>query len=317
MNTLNCKNDFNGRKQHKAFKNFRSNWQLLMLCLPAIICLFVFSYLPMSGIVIAFKDYRLAKGIFESEWAGFKNFEFFFKSQDMIIILRNTIGYGIVFIALKIILGVFLALVLYEVSSRRAIKYYQTTMILPNFLSWVVVGYISYILLNPDVGILNSLLELLGHEEIQWYTERKYWPFILTIANSWKHVGMDMILFYAALMGIDPSYYEAAKIDGANKLQQIKSISIPLLSSIICIQIILALGNIIRGDFGLFYQIPRNIGTLYPVTDIIDTYVQRGLTQGNMAPTAAVGLFQSVTGLILIITANFTIKKISPENSLF
>lgn len=301
----------------KRKKRFLDNAQLLTLSLPAIVLLFIFNYIPMFGIVIAFKNFNPILGFWKSEWNGFKNFEFLFLSQDFSRIVTNTVGYALLFIFLKIALGVAIALMLYEVTSRKALKYYQTSMIMPNFLSWVVVGYISYILLNPSVGIINQIIELLGGTGISWYTEPKVWPIILPIVNSWKNIGMDSIMFYAALMGLDQELYEAATIDGANKWQQTLKISIPLLAPIVCIIGILAMGNVFRGDYGLFYQIPRNVGTLYSTTDVIDTYVMRGVMQGNLGTTAAVGLVQSVVGLIMVIGTNLIVKKLDPDSSLF
>ncbi len=318
MTTEICKK---GKKQKKSFlihkKRSLDNSQLLMLALPAIIIFFIFNYIPMFGILIAFKDFKPIQGFWGSEWIGFKNFEYFFLSQDLLRLVRNTTGYAVVFIALKIILGVAIAVLLYEVTNRKALKYYQTTMILPNFLSWVVVGYVTYILLNPSAGIMNQVIEFFGGEGVDWYSESKVWPFILPLVNSWKHIGMDSIMFYAALMGLDDEIFEAATIDGANKWQRTMKISIPLLAPIICIIGILAMGNVFRGDFGLFYQIPRNVGTLYPTTDVIDTYLMRGVMQGSMGPTAAVGLIQSVVGMVMVIGTNLIVKKIEPESSLF
>lgn len=298
-------------------KRFAENSQLLTLALPAIILLFIFCYIPMFGILIAFKDFKPVKGFFDSPWTGFKNFEFFFLSQDFFRIVRNTVGYALLFIALKIVVGVIIALMLYEVSNRKALKYYQTTMILPNFLSWVVVGYMSYLLLNPASGMFNQMIRFFGGEGIKWYSEPKVWPIILPIVNSWKNIGMDSIMFYAALMGLDAEVYEAATIDGANKWQQTLKISIPLLAPITCIIGILAMGSVFRGDYGLFYQIPRNVGALYSTTDVIDTYVMRGVMQGNIGPTAAVGLVQSVVGLVMVVATNLVVKKIDPDSSLF
>lgn len=305
-----------GRQSNKK-KIFKDNAQLLTLSLPAILLLFIFSYIPMFGIVIAFKKFNPILGFWKSEWNGFENFEFLFLSQDFSRIVTNTVGYALLFIFLKIALGVAIALMLYQVSSRKALKFYQTSMIMPNFLSWVVVGYISYILLNPSVGILNQVISFFGGKGISWYTEPKVWPFILPIVNSWKNIGMDSIMFYAALMGLDQELYEAATIDGATKWQQTVKISIPLLAPIICVIGILAMGNVFRGDFGLFYQIPRNVGTLYSTTDVIDTYVMRGVMQGNIGTTAAVGLVQSVVGLVMVIGTNLVVKKLDPDSSLF
>jgi putative aldouronate transport system permease protein len=272
----------------------------------------------MLGLIIAFKDYRNNLGVFGSEWVGLRNFKFFFTSQDAWRIARNTMGYGILFIILGIICAVTIAILLYEIKNKLALKFYQTTMILPHFLSWVIVGYITYILLEPNIGILNNILNLFGMEGIDWYLEPKYWVVILPVVNVWKTVGLNCIMYYAALMSIDEQLFEAANIDGASKWKQIKYITIPSLVPLMTILTILHIGNIIKGDFGLFYNIPRNVGLLYPTTDIIDTYIYRGLQTGDdIGITTAVGLFQSFVGLIMVVATNKIVKKISPENSLF
>ncbi|MGI2295133.1 ABC transporter permease [Paenibacillus sp. GXUN7292] len=300
-----------------AKKYIRLNLPLLLLALPALLYFFIFHYLPMFGVILAFKDYKYSEGILGSAWAGLKNFEFFFSSQDAFRVTRNTVGYGAVFIVLGNIAAVSVALLLYEIRSKAALKVYQTSMILPRFLSWVIVGYITYAILNPSLGALNQLLQYLGYSPVDWYADPKYWPFIITFSDIWKHVGLNSIIYYAALMSIDPELFEAAKIDGAGRWKQMRSISIPSLVPVITIIAILAIGNLFRGDFGLFYQLPRDVGVLYPATDIIDTYVYRGLRQGDIGITAAVGLFQSAVGLVLVLVSNWIIKKTRPENALF
>lgn len=307
----------NPKSKTKKNLNKRLNTELSLLTIPGVLLLIIFCYIPMFGIVIAFKDYNMSRGILKSAWNGFDNFKFFFESLDAVRIIRNTVGYGIVFVTLSMVCQVILALILFEVMNKKALKAYQTIMILPNFLSWVIVGYISYVFLSPESGVLNEMITFFGGEKIKWYSDPKYWPYILTIVNTWKGVGIGSIYYYASLMGIDASIFEAAEIDGANKLQKIRYISIPSLVPIIVIMLIMSIGGVIRGDFGLFYQIPRDVGLLYPTTDIIETYVFRGLRGGNMAISTAVGLFQSVVGLFLVTLTNFIVKKINPENSLF
>ncbi|MBQ9965638.1 MAG: sugar ABC transporter permease [Clostridia bacterium] len=290
---------------------------MLLLGLPAIIYLFLFSYLPMFGVVIAFKDYNYIDGIWGSPWAGLEHFDYFFSSSDAARIIPNTIMYSLGFLFLKQILCIIVAILLYELSNRIYIKTYQTAILLPNFISWVLVAYIGFTLFSHQHGILNSIIESLGGARIEWYAEPKYWPAILTIFEMWKGVGMGCILYYAALMALDVSLFESAMLDGANRFQQIIHISIPSLMPTLIILLILGIGSIMGGDFGLFYQVPRNSGPLYPVTDIIATYTYRGLTSGNLSQSSAVGLFQSVCGMIMVITTNAITKKISPENSLF
>ena len=300
--------------------NIKDDFQLSVLAFPAFILTLIFCYIPMVGVIIAFKDYNPRIGIMASEWIGLDNFEFYFSSNDFTRTMRNTLLYSTAFLVLGNIVNLTFAIFMYNVKSRMALKYYQTTAILPHFLSMVLVAYIVYGLLSPEGGILNTVLSFFGQKEpIQWYQDAKYWPFILTIVNFWKGVGMGSIIYYAALMGIDETLFEAAKIDGANKWQQIIKIMVPMLSSIICIQLILGIGSLVGGDFGLFYQVTMNKGVLYPTTDIISTYTYRALSEatGSLGRTAAVGLFQSVAGFILVVGSNLIVKKLSPENSLF
>lgn len=288
------------------------------MALPAVICMLIFQYLPMFGVVIAFKDYNYRDGIFKSPWAGFKHFKFFLQSNDVIRVLRNTILYNLAsLLIIGLFLGMVVALLLYEVRSRRANKLYQTTMLIPTFLSWVVIAGIGLMFLNPASGILNTILEHFGKEGIAWYSEPKYWPFILMIVWIWKDAGMASLYFYSALLAIDTELFEAAAIDGAGRLRQIWHISVPCLKPMACITIILRLGNILSSDLGMFYQLPMNSGPLYPATDVLSTYLQRGLQSGSLSTTAAVGLFQSVVGVVLILTSNAIIKKISPEHAMF
>lgn len=301
-----------------SFKRLvRENIALFALTLPAILYFLIFHYTPMVGVILAFKDYKYSDGIFGSAWIGFKNFEFFFTSLDAWRITRNTVGYGAIFIVLGNMAAVTVALLLFEIRGKLALKFYQTSMIMPRFLSWVLIGYMTYALFNPTLGYFNQMLQFFGFEPIDVYSNAKYWPYILVSAEIWKTVGLSSIIYYAALMSVDPELFEAAKIDGAGRLRQIFAISLPSLTPVLTIIVILAIGNIFRGDFGLFYQIPRDIGVLYPTTDVIDTYVYRGLRNGDFGISAAVGLFQSVVGLILILVSNWIVSKLKPENALF
>lgn len=303
--------------RHRKTQRFRYNANLFLLALPAVLFFFVFCYVPMFGVIIAFKEYRYDAGILGSKFVWFDNFRYFFTSQDAWRLTRNTVGYALAFIATGTSLSVAAALLLFELKSRRMVKFYQTAMVLPRFLSWVIVGFITYIVFQPDVGVADQLVRLFGGKQISWYAEKAYWPFILVAVNLWKGIGMSSVMYYAVLVGVDESLFEAAEIDGASKLQKTLHVSVPALIPLTVILLILSIGSLFRGDFGLFYQIPRDVGTLYPVTDIIDTYVYRGLRGGNIAVTAAVGLFQSVVGLVLIVVANSVVRRISPENSLY
>ena len=303
------------KKSHR--QRFKENFELLIMTVPAVIFFAVFYYFPMAGSIVAFKNFNYIKGIWGSPFIGFKNFEFFFTSQDAWRVTRNTVGYGIVFIITGIISAVLVALLLSEIHKRITIKVYQTILILPYFLSWVIVSFITYLLLSPNGGVFNQLRSAFGLEDLMWYSEPFYWIFILPLANIWKTVGLNSIMYYAALLGVDKDLYEAAELDGAGKLRQIINISIPALVPLMTVLSILSIGNLFRGDFGLFYQLPMNIGMLYPTTDIIDTYVYRGLRTGDIGITAAVGLFQSFMGLILVVLSNGIVRKINPDNSMF
>ena len=300
---------------HKA-RTIR-NLGYLSLAMPAILYVIVFNYLPMGGIVLAFKSFKPRYGIFGSPWAGLKNFTFFFGSIDAGRVLRNTVLYNIVFITVGMAVAMGVALLLYELKNRLALKFYQTSMILPYFISWVVVAYIALLFLNPSYGLINKFRLSLGMEKIQWYSNPKYWPFILLFFRIWKSVGMDCIIYYAQLMGVDENLYEAAELDGANRWQQIVHISIPSLVPVASILLIMSVGGIMGGDFGLFYQIPMDVGLLYPATDIVDTYIYRYMIHSNIGVSSAVGLFQAVVGLVMVLTANGIVRKISYENRMF
>lgn len=296
----------------------RETLEFLGIASPGIILLFLFNYLPMFGVIIAFKNYNPNLGIIGSKWNGLQNFKFFFTSPDAVRVIRNTVLYALDFMFVVLAFAVILALMFYALKNRIALKIYNTIAILPKFLSMVLIAYIVYAFLNPVSGILNKFLTLFGNDEmIDWYSKPGAWPFILTIVKVWQTVGMQSIIYYAALMSIDEALFEAASIDGATKLQQVWYISIPHLIPVMTIQTILAFGSIFSGDFGLFYQTTMDVGTLYPTTDIINTYVFRGLKNGNMLVSGAIGLVQSVLGLIMVIIVNTVVKKISPENSLF
>lgn len=288
------------------------------LALFPILYILLFSYIPMVGLIIAFKDYRYDKGMFGSDWVGFENFEFFFTTNDFVRITRNTILLNALFIVMGIICAVALAVALFSLTSRRKTKLFQTVLITPHFLSWVVVGYMVYAFLNPMHGMLNSILKAVGFNAVDWYSKPGAWPAILTISSVWKHIGMDSVIYYAALMGLDSSMFEAAEVDGASKWQVRWYIIVPSLAQIITIMTILKIGNIFRADFGLFYQVTRDVGMLYPTTDVIDTYIFRTMRElGDMGMSSAAGLLQSVVGLVTVIITNHISKKINPDNALF
>lgn len=306
-------------KTNKSEK-VRDNFEFFLMALPGIILFVMFNYMPLYGVLIAFKNFKPLKGIWGSEWVGLDNFRFFFTSQDAFRVTRNTLLYNGTFIILGLVFPVMLALMFYYLRSRTALKVYNTIAILPKFMSAVLIAFIVYALLNTQYGVVNNLIVALGGNRIEWYATVAAWPLILVIVRIWSTIGMDSILYYASLMSLDESLIEAAKIDGANTFQITWKICVPHLTTIMTIQGILAVGGIFGGDFGLFYQVPRNQGVLYPVTDIIPTYIFRGLQSGSnrdMSISAAVGLFQSTVGMILVILTNAVVKKIEPDNSLF
>jgi len=296
-------------KKKTFISRFRANRQLLMLSIPGAIWFVLFAYIPMFGVIVAFKKFRLSgnfiKSLIDSEWSGFDNFKFLFYSGDMWIVFRNTISYNIVFIVLGIVLPILVALMLNEIRQKSLAKFYQSSMFLPYFLSWIVVSYFLFTFLNPDKGYINGILQRLGKEEVAWYSEKKYWPSIIILVSQWKGIGYNTVVYLATICGIDRTYYEAAIIDGASKYQQIKYITIPLMKPVITILFILSVGRIFSADFGLFYQIPKNSGALFDYTNVLDTYVYRALmASGEIGMSSAAALFQSTVGFILIMIAN-------------
>lgn len=309
-------------KRKSFISTYKANRQLLMLSLPGAIWFLLFAYLPMFGVVVAFKKFRLSGGFIESllksEWCGFDNFKFLFYSGDMWIVFRNTICYNLVFIILGILLPILVALMLNEIRKKSLAKFYQSSMFLPYFLSWVVVSYFLFTFLNPDKGLVNGILQSMGKDAISWYSEKKYWPFIIIFVSQWKGIGYNTVVYLASICGIDRTYYEAALIDGATKRQQIKYITLPLMKPVITILFILSVGRIFSADFGLFYQIPKNSGALFDYTNVLDTYVYRALmTSGEFGMSSAASLFQSTVGFILIMVANKIVSMIDSDNALF
>lgn len=301
----------------------KANKELLILSTPGAVWFLCFAYLPLFGILVAFKKFRLSgKGffynLFSSEWAGLNNFKFLFSSGDAWIILRNTVLYNACFIILGIVVPVILALLLNELKNKGMMKIYQSSMFLPYFLSWVVVSYCVFAFLNPEKGYFNALIQQFGGKPISWYTESKFWPFIIIFMSQWKSMGYNTVVYLASICGIDKTYYEAAVLDGATKWQQIKYITLPLLKPVITILLIMSIGGIFKADFGLFFQLPKDSGPLYPVTNVLDTYIFRALkTSGEIGMSSAAALFQSTVGFVLIMIANKIVAKVDSENALF
>lgn len=274
--------------------------------------------MPLYGMLIAFKKYDYSKGIWGSEWNGIENFRYLFATDDAWLITRNTILYNLAFMILNVVLGVALAIFLNEVRLKKSKKIYQTILLLPYIMSFVVISYFTYAFLGDSSGLVNHLLMQLGVERVPFYAESKYWPWILIFVYVWKNIGYQMIIYLSTIVGIDTTYYEAAEIDGATKWQQIRWITLPQLKSTVIMMTTIAMGMIFRSDFGLFYQTPRNQGLLYNVTDTIDTYVFRALiNNGNMSMSSAAAFYQSIVCFITILVFNGIMNRISKEDVLF
>jgi putative aldouronate transport system permease protein len=307
----------------RAFaREMKSNHTLYLMMVPGTVLVFLFSYLPMAGVLIAFKDLKFGGGIFKSfansKWVGLRNFEFLFKGDIAMQATRNTILYNLAFIVLGLVLAVALAVVLNEIRSKRLSKFYQTSFLLPYFLSWIIVAYFTYGLLNAQNGMVNkAILEPLNLQPVDWYFKAQYWPFILVFLGIWKYLGYNTIIYTAAMATINEDLYESAEIDGANKLQQTFYITIPAIAPLMVVLTILAVGRIFNSDFGLFYNVPLNMGTLTATTEVIDTYVFRIMQTADYGMATASGLYQAVVGFILVMTTNFIVKKINGEYSLF
>ena len=305
------------RKNNKKSFGSGKNLTLLLLTLPTLIVVFVMNYLPLYGLIIPFKKINVRLGILKSPWCGFDNFRFLFNSNDILVALKNTVLYNLIFIVIGTVAAIFVALMLFEMG-KKAVKTYQTALLIPYFLSWVVVAYIVNSLLDSEYGIMNNVLATMGREPVNWYNEAKHWPFILVLVNVLKSVGYSAIVYYATLMGIDPEYYEAAKLDGASKIQQIFYITLPMIKNMIIMLTILSIGKIFYADFGLFYNVTLNSPLIYSATDVIDTYVYRALmTIGDVGISATTGFCQSVLGFILVLVTNWITNKIEPDSALF
>nr|WP_308627645.1 ABC transporter permease subunit [uncultured Eisenbergiella sp.] len=307
-----------GRNAKKKVRLIKRYIPVYLMALPGILYLFINNYMPLPGLVLAFKKYSTKKGIWGSPWIGFKNFKYLFKTQDAWIITRNTLGYNILFIFFNVIIAVAIAILLSEITTKWK-KWYQSTILLPHFLSTVIISYLVFAFLSAEHGFLNTrIFPVFGIEPVSWYTETKYWPFILVFVQTWRSVGYSCIVYLSTILGFDREIYEASAIDGASKWQQITKITLPLLRATIIMMVLLAVGRIFYSDFGLFYQVPQRSGILLSVTQTIDTYVYRGLLERNDMPMAtAAGVYQSIVGFILVMSANLIVRKIDPDSALF
>ncbi len=310
------------KRKHRRWT--RDDTELGLLGLPTFVWYLLFCYLPMFGLIIAFKKYQIfprqsfLANLFQSQWVGFDNFKFFINNNTFGMLLRNTLLYNLVFIVLNIVIPVGLAMMINELYSKRKSKVYQTMMFFPHFLSWVVVSYFVFAFLSPDKGLMNKIVTSLGGEKVMWYSEPKYWPFILVFMNLWKGVGYNMVVYLATITGIDQSLYEAAMLDGATKWQQAKYITLPLMKTILITMFILNVGKIFYSDFGLFWQVTQGVpNSLHNVASTFDTFIYSAL-QGStpIGRTAAASLFQSVCCCATILLANFIVSKIDEESAI-
>jgi len=304
-------------------KEIRANYSLFLMLLPGFILVFLLSYLPMAGILMAFERFRLSTGnffvnLFKAEWVWFDNFWLFFNDKFFLYAVRTTISYNLFFLITGTFFSLCIALIINELTNRKMAKVYHSCMLLPYFLSWVVFSYVVFAFLGGEKGFINkSILAPLGLKEISWYAETKYWPIILFVVNTIKFAGYGSILYLSAIVGIEPEYYETARIFGANKWQQITKITLPLISNVVIIMIIITLGNILSADFGLFYNVPLQSPYLREATDIFDIYVYRHLQNGKTAIATAAGLIKSIIGMITVLSANYIVRKIDKEKALF
>lgn len=291
---------------------------LFSMMLPGLIYLIINNYVPMAGLVIAFKRFNYGKGIWGSEWTGLSNFTYLFRTQDAKNIIRNTIGYNLAFIVLGNLLAVAVAVMLNFLQGTMNKKVYQTVILIPYLISMVVVSYIVFGFLSQENGFLNKLLASMGIDPVSWYTTSKYWPAILIIVNLWKSFGYSSILYYATVIGIDSSLYEAATVDGAGRWKQIWHVTLPGLKGTIITMVLLSIGRMFYSDFGLFYQVPMRSGLISGVTDTIDVFVYKALTQLNdVGRASAAGFLQSVLGFVMVLTANLIVRRIDEDNALF
>jgi putative aldouronate transport system permease protein len=299
----------------------RKKWfsMLDLMALPALLYLFINNYVPMFGLFIAFKQIDYAKGIFGSDWVGLKNFQYLFSTQDAYVITRNTILYNIAFIILLNTVGVAVGIMLSEVRRRRMTKFYQTTILLPQLISIIIIANVVFAFLSNESGFLNkTIFPALGISPVSFYSEARLWPFILVFVYIWNRIGYSSVIYFAAVIGIDRELYEAALVDGASKRKQIQHITLPLLKPTIVTLVLMQVGRIFYSDFGLFYQVPMNAGALFSTTNVIDTYVYRGLLQlNNIAMASAAGAYQSIIGFLTVVMVNLLVRKIDRESALF
>jgi len=304
------------QKKLRRKERIKNDLPLYLMMLPGLIYLVCNNYLPMFGILLAFKRINYSIGIFKSPWVGFSNFEYLFKTKDAFIMIRNTLAYNAVWIIMDIVLAVFIALCMNEIAQRKIAKVIQPIICFPSMVSAVILSFLVYAFLSASYGYLNTTF--FRANPINWYNEPKYWPLILTIVHIWQSAGQSSVIYMASIGGIDKGLYESARIDGATKFEQIKYITLPLLKPMIIMMLLLSIGRIFNSDFGLFYQVPLGSGMIIDTTQTIDTFVYRALmVSNNIGQSSAASVFQAVIGFVLVLLSNLLVRKINPENSLF
>lgn len=306
------------KKKHPFLYDLSHNRTKWLMLLPAAVAVILMCYIPMAGIVLAFKEYNYHDGIFGSPWVGLENFRYFFQSGKAFTTTRNTILYNIAFLFVNTFLEIVCAILLSELAGKWFKRITQSVMFLPYFISWVVVGAFIYNMLNYEFGAVNTLLRQLGMEPVDNYSKKALWPFILVAASAFKSVGYGTVMYLASIMNIDGQLFEAADLDGANMWQKIKYITLPCIRPTVVILFLLAIGTIMKGDFQMFWQVTGNNPMVLDVTDVIDTYVTRSLLNlQEFGMTSAAGLYQSVFSFILVLIANRIVKKVEPDYALF
>lgn len=307
------------RNSGKLLRKIKKFLPIYLLALPGLIYLAINNYTPMASLVVAFKNYSAKKGIWGSDWCGLANFKYLFGTRDAWIITRNTLGYNIAFIVIGTIMTVTIAILLSEIKGKRKGKFYQSAILLPYLVSWVIISYLVFGFLSAENGFINNtILGALGKDPVSWYNVPKYWPVIIVLVYLWQGMGYHSIVYFASVVGFDRGYYEAAELEGASHWQQIRHITLPLLRPTIITMVMLSVGKIFYSDFGLFYQIPMNSGAVYTTTGVIDTFVYKALLeQGNIGRSAAAGLYQSLVGFVVVLLANMAVRKIDKESAFF
>ena len=304
------------RKKIKRQEERKRNIPLYLMMLPGLLYLIANNYLPMFGILIAFKKVNFTVGLFKSPWCGFDNFEYLFKTKDAFLMIRNTVCYNLVWIALGLVISVFIAICMAEISSRKIAKVIQPIICFPSMVSAVILSFIVYAFLSTSYGYLNATI--FKDNPVNWYATAKYWPLILTIVHFWQNAGQSSIIYMASIGGIDKSLYESARLDGATKWQQIRHITLPMLKPMIILMLLMSIGRIFNSDFGLFYQVPLGNGLLASTTQTIDTYVYRALLElNNISMSSAASVFQAIIGFVLVLVSNLLVRVVEPDNALF